>query len=64
MWQITLTFWDSSGAEYRDNMSRRNFLRVGTLGVAGLTLADVLRLRASAGTTAAAPLVGIGSPDE
>jgi len=50
-----LTFWDSTGAEYRDNMSRRNFLRVGALGVAGLTLADVLRLRASAGTTAAPP---------
>src|SRR5262249_42828289 len=53
--QIMLTFWDSTGAAYRDNMSRRNFLRVGGLGVAGLTLADVLRLRASAGTTAAPP---------
>jgi hypothetical protein len=49
-----LTFWDSTGAEYRDNMSRRNSPRVSALGVAGLTLADVLRLRASAGTTAAA----------
>jgi hypothetical protein len=31
-----------------DGVSRRGFLRVGALGMAGLTLADVLRLRAEA----------------
>jgi hypothetical protein len=30
-----------------DGSSRRNFLKLGTLGLAGLTLADLLRLRAS-----------------
>jgi len=29
-----------------DGLSRRDFLRVGALGVGGLTLADLLRLRA------------------
>ena len=29
-----------------DGMSRRSFLRVGGLGMAGLTLADLLRLKA------------------
>jgi hypothetical protein len=45
-----LTFW---GAKRRfcDHISRRDFLRVGALGLGGLTLADVLRLRARAGTT-------------
>jgi Protein of unknown function (DUF1501) len=38
------------GANYRccDDLSRRSFLRVGFLGLAGLTLADHLRLRAAA----------------
>jgi hypothetical protein len=40
------------GARQRfcDGISRRNFLQIGALG-AGLTLADVLRLRAAAGNT-------------
>jgi hypothetical protein len=44
-----LTLW---GSRYRccDAISRRNFLQIGALG-AGLTLADMLRLRATAGTT-------------
>ena len=29
-----------------DGLSRRDFLRVGALGVGGLTLADLLRLKA------------------
>jgi hypothetical protein len=33
-----------------DGLSRRDFLRVGALGVGGLTLADLLRLRAQGGT--------------
>lgn len=35
-----------------DGLSRRDFLQVGTLGVAGLTLADLLRLRAQVATPA------------
>ena len=43
-----LTLW---GARQRfcDGLSRRNFLKIGAFG-AGLTLADMLRLRALAGT--------------
>ncbi|MBC8113716.1 MAG: DUF1501 domain-containing protein [Candidatus Saccharimonas sp.] len=37
----------------RDKVSRRDVLRVGGLSLAGLTLADVLRLRAGAAPTAA-----------
>jgi Protein of unknown function (DUF1501) len=36
-----------------DGMSRRNFLRVGTLGLAGLALPDLLRSRASAAASGA-----------
>jgi len=35
--------------------TRRDFLRVGALGLAGLTLPDVLRLRAASGSSAATP---------
>jgi hypothetical protein len=44
-----LTFW---GAPKRscDRVNRRDFLRVGALGLSGMTLADVLRLRAEGGT--------------
>ncbi len=47
--------WDCFGPlrKMRGLVSRRDVLRVGALGVAGLTLADVLRQRAKAGTTAA-----------
>src|SRR5579885_3576931 len=39
------------GSEHRpcDGVSRRDFLRAGALGLGGLTLADVLRLRAASG---------------
>ncbi len=40
-----LTIWGSKQG-YCDGLSRRNFLKIGALG-AGLTLADVLRLRAA-----------------
>jgi hypothetical protein len=46
-----LTIWGAR-EQFCDGISRRNFLRIGALG-AGLTLADVLRLRALGGTTAA-----------
>ena len=40
-----LTFWGDRHS-FCDRVSRRDFLRVGTLGLGGLTLADLLRLRA------------------
>jgi hypothetical protein len=45
------------GARQRlcDGLSRRDFLQVGTLGVAGLTLADLLRLRAQGATPSRSP---------
>jgi hypothetical protein len=47
-----LTFW---GHPHRscDRLSRRDFLRVGALGLGGLTLPDLLRLRARAGKKSA-----------
>jgi hypothetical protein len=44
-----LTFW-GTGHRFCDRVSRRDFLRVGALGLGGLTLADLLRLRAEAST--------------
>src|SRR5204863_9860661 len=40
-------------SRFCDNISRRNFLKVGALGLGGLTLPDVLRLQAqsNSGTT-------------
>src|SRR5688500_3389483 len=38
------------GAKLCDGITRREMLRVGALGFAGLTLADVLRLRAASPT--------------
>jgi Protein of unknown function (DUF1501) len=37
---------------YCDGISRRDFLRIGVMGIGGLTLADLLRLEAQAGTAA------------
>jgi Protein of unknown function (DUF1501) len=42
-----LTIWGPKRPSH-DRVSRRDFLRVGALGIGGLTLADVLRLRAQA----------------
>jgi hypothetical protein len=41
-----LTFFGASNNRLCDGLSRRDFLKVGGLGVGGLTLADILRLRA------------------
>jgi hypothetical protein len=44
-----LTLWGAPG-RYCDRVDRRDFLKVGALGLGGLSLADILRLRAQAGT--------------
>jgi Protein of unknown function (DUF1501) len=44
-----LTFWGGRN-RFCDNISRRNFLQVGALGVGGLMLPDLLRLRAESTT--------------
>jgi hypothetical protein len=41
-----LTFWGNQSARLCDGVSRRAFLKVGTLAMGGLTLADLFRLRA------------------
>ena len=41
-----LTIWGKKQKRLCDNLSRRDFLQVGTLGLSGLTLADLLRLKA------------------
>jgi uncharacterized protein (DUF1501 family) len=51
-----LTFWGPR-RKFCDQISRRDFLRVGALGLGGLTLADVLRLRAQSGTKGSARAV-------
>ena len=45
-----LTLWGPA-RRFCDRVSRRDFLRVGALGLGGLTLSDLLRLRAQAGQT-------------
>src|SRR5262245_26436458 len=52
--QTMLTFWGAKATTYCDGISRRGFLKAGALGCAGLTLADIRRLRAQA-TSAAQP---------
>src|SRR5262245_33552690 len=44
-----LTIWGNNH-RFPNRLTRREFLRVGALGVAGLTLADVLRQQAQAGS--------------
>lgn len=41
-----LTFLNGAKGRYCDGLSRRGFLKAGALAVGGLTLADLLRLRA------------------
>jgi hypothetical protein len=45
-----LTIWGAKQRRFCDGLTRRNFLKIGALG-AGLSLADVLRLRAGTGST-------------
>ncbi len=44
-----LTVMQRNASKYCDGVSRRSFLKIGAMGVAGLTLADLLRLEAEAG---------------
>ncbi|MFV3038121.1 twin-arginine translocation signal domain-containing protein, partial [Klebsiella pneumoniae] len=37
------TVWGTKAKGFCDGIGRRDFLKAGTLGVAGLTLADILR---------------------
>ncbi len=41
-----LNVWGKKQKRLCDGLSRRDFLQVGTLGLGGLTLADLLRLKA------------------
>jgi hypothetical protein len=50
-----LTVWGTKRRGYRDRICRREFLRVGGLGAAGLTLADLLRLKANGAVAPKAP---------
>ncbi|OAI54951.1 hypothetical protein AYO44_13930 [Planctomycetaceae bacterium SCGC AG-212-F19] len=45
-----LTIWGTKRASLCDGISRRDFLRIGALGLGGLTLADLLRLKARGAT--------------
>ncbi|MEZ6054221.1 MAG: DUF1501 domain-containing protein [Planctomycetaceae bacterium] len=47
-----LTLWGDRQGRLCDGTSRRSFLRAGGLGLGGLSLADLLRLKAQAGTSA------------
>jgi hypothetical protein len=46
-----ISIW-GRGSRYCDGVNRREFLRVGALGLGGLTLADLLRHAARAGSAA------------
>jgi hypothetical protein len=47
-----LTFWGGR-QKFCDGVSRRNFLKLGAMGLGGLTLADMLRLKAAGAATGA-----------
>src|SRR5262245_20826894 len=44
-----LTLWSRKQERFCDGISRRGFLQIGTLGLGGLTLADLLRLQGQGG---------------
>lgn len=48
---LTLTGREESSPSFCDGVSRRDFLRVGTLGLAGLSLPQLLRAEAAAGSS-------------
>lgn len=54
-----LTLWGDQQDRLCDGTSRRSFLKAGALGLGGLTVADVLRLRAAAGSPDSAPKTSV-----
>ena len=44
-----LTIQDSHKNRFCDGVSRRNFLKIGALGIGSLTFADILRAEAASG---------------
>src|SRR4051812_25906225 len=48
-----LTFFNGGTGRYCDGLSRRGFLKAGALAVGGLTLADLLKLRAQSSAAGA-----------
>src|SRR5579872_1669410 len=50
-----LDLWGRSSGQHCDGINRRSFLKAGALSVGGLTLADLLRLRAHAADKAPSP---------
>jgi hypothetical protein len=50
-----LTIWGRRSGSFCDGISRRGFLKVGALAVGGLTLADLLRLKAQGAVQARSP---------
>src|SRR5262245_56835497 len=57
--QTMLTIGGRSSGKFCDGITRRGFLKVGALSVGGLTLADLIRMRAHG----AASKEGAGSPN-
>ena len=57
-----LTFFNGGKGRYCDGLSRRSFLKAGTLAIGGLTLADVLRLRDTQALAADAPASATPAP--
>src|SRR5262249_13514979 len=53
-----LNIVDTKLTRFCDGISRRNFLRVGSLGLAGLNLPDLLRWKAQAASSSSPPLDG------
>src|SRR5687768_9885901 len=49
-----LTIWGANQKGFCDAVTRRNFLRIGALGVGGLTLTELLRRRSDGASLAAA----------
>ena len=50
-----LTIWGRRTGAFCDGMTRRSFMKVGALAVGGLTLADLLRLKARGAVNARSP---------
>ncbi|MCE9532263.1 MAG: DUF1501 domain-containing protein [Planctomycetes bacterium] len=56
------TLSNPTSSRFCDGVSRRDFLKVGALGVSGLTLADVLRARAATGRNSTKSVIMVYLP--